>query len=86
MADRSFRPFLSDAAADFVLALPRGRARAVLDRLRQLAANRSVEPDYIECEDTGRKISQICEVDFAISDWAESAVKRVMSTELHWLD
>ena len=57
-----------------------------MDRLRQLAVNPGVEPDYIETDEAGRKISQICEVDFVISYWVDPAVKLVMVTELHWLD
>jgi hypothetical protein len=70
VADLGFSPFLSEAAAEFILVLPRRQARRVMDRLRQLALSPGVEPDYLETDETGRKISQICEVDFELDPLA----------------
>lgn len=73
MASRGYRSFLSDSAAEFVVTLPRRRALVVLDRLQKLASHPTIEPDYVELDDAGRAISQICEIDFVISFWVDEA-------------
>lgn len=60
MADlRQYRPNFSDLAAEFILSLPKGRQRKVMDRAYELARYPFIESDYSVVDGEGHVIDHL---------------------------
>jgi len=77
-----YRPSFSDLAAEFILALPKRRQRAVMDRAYELARYPFLESDYRLIDQDGRTIEHLLVEGVVFSYWVDHALKMVMITEI----
>lgn len=83
MADpRSYRPSFSDLAAEFILALPKRRQRAIMDRAYELARHRSLKSDYHLVDSDGRTIEHLLVDGVVFSYWVDHSLRLVMISEI----
>ena len=83
---RQYRPFFSDLAAGFVIALSKRQQRRVLDTAYQLAADPLLRSDYTVTDADGRSIEHLLVNDFVFTYWLDHAECRVMITEIDAAD
>ena len=79
---REYRPFYSDAVAEFILSLPKRRQRKFVDICNQLAKNPFVESDYRLKDSDGQDIEHILVNGFLIAYWVDHPVCLVMIVDV----
>jgi len=79
---RHYSAFYSDLVAEFILSLPKGRQRKLVDLCNQLAKHPFITPDYALKDRDGRDIEHIMVGGFVISYWVDHAVCKVMIVEV----
>jgi hypothetical protein len=79
---QKFRPSFSDLAAEFILALPKRRQRAVMDRAYELARYRYLKSDYRLVDTDNRTIEHLLVDGVVFSYWVDYSLKLVMITEI----
>lgn len=77
-----YRPVFSDSAVLFFTSLPRRRQVKLLDRVRELAADPFLKPDFNQHDEDGREISHVLVDGFLFSYWVDHATNVVMITEV----
>jgi hypothetical protein len=69
-------------AAEFILSLPKGRQRKVMDRAYELACYPFIESDYTVVDEDGHVVDHLLVDGFVFSYWVDHAVRIVMITEI----
>ena len=77
-----YRPSFSDLAAEFILAQPKRRQRAVMERAYELARYPFLESDYRLVDTDGRTIEHLLDDGVVFSYWVDHAARLVMITEI----
>lgn len=77
-----YRPIFSDSAVEFFATLPRRRQQRLLRRVRELAADPFLVPDFKRVDADGRDISHVLIDDFLFSFWPDHATKVVMIVDI----
>lgn len=76
-----YTALLSAEAAESLANLSRRRQRALLDRLRELAANPFLVSDYTITDAAGHAIEHLLVDEFLIAYWVDHAARHVLITE-----
>ena len=74
------------AAVEFFAGLTKRRQRKVLDRVRELAADPFVMPDFRSADSAGREISHLMSDDFIFDFWVDHAVKQIVVTAIEYVE
>jgi mRNA-degrading endonuclease RelE of RelBE toxin-antitoxin system len=79
---RAYRVAFSEAAAEFLLDLPRRRQRQVITLARQLAADPFLRSDYALPDEQGREIEHLLIEDYVFAYWLDHAVGELRIVDL----
>lgn len=82
MAEKSYQPVFSEAAAEALLRFPRRRQRRVITLAHQLAARPHLRSDYRLPDDTGRAIDYLAVDDYVFAYWIDDAVREVRIVDI----
>ena len=77
-----FRVLFEEEAGEFLLALPRRKARRLLDIVYTIADTPFLNPDYILPDADGRSISHVMTEGYLITYWIDAPMHRLVIVEL----
>ena len=80
------RAVYSDAAAEFIVTLPKHRQRKLVDSCTRLARHPFITSDYVVKDASGREIEHLMVDGFVIAYWVDVPVKLVMIVEVDDVD
>ena len=78
----TYRPVLSDEAAEFLVQQPKARQRKILGFARQLAADPFVRSDYVIADDSGRELEHLLIDAWVFTYWVDHAVCELRIVEI----
>lgn len=82
MARSSYEPVFAEAAAEFLLQLPKRRQKHVVALSRQLAAEPQLRSDYTLPDESGRPIEHLLIDDYVFAYWIDHAEREVRIADI----
>lgn len=77
-----YNTIFAEAAAEFLLQLPKRRQRQVIVLVRQLTAHPHVRSDYALPDESGRMIEHLMIEDYVLAYWVDHAVREVRIVDI----
>jgi len=77
-----FRVLFEEEAGEFLVSIPKRKARRLLDVIYVIADSPFMNPDYILPDAEGRSISHIMTEGYLITYWIDAPMHRLVVVEL----